>query len=131
MLMPRLPGPKAASCLSATTSSFSAASRTSAFANRSRIFHRVSDCGLAPAPVLPHRLACCPPDNARHEGLNRRAVELLDLDCHDLDVGHLLVEELHHLSEGGRYLIRNEQQPETIRRKVRGYPIPEAVGPVP
>ena len=51
----------------------------------------------------------------------------LDLDRKHLDVRHLGVEELHDAGEWVRNEIRHEQQPQALRREVRGNVLPELV----
>ena len=54
-------------------------------------------------------------------------METFDLDCQDLDTGHLGVEERHHPREGIGNVVRYEKEPQTLRGKVRGHVPPEAV----
>ena len=49
-------------------------------------------------------------------------------DGQNLDVWHLRVEKRHHPRKRIGDVVRYEQQPQTLCRKVRGHILPEAVG---
>ena len=62
-----------------------------------------------------------------HDRLDGLAAKAFDLDRQDLDARHLRVEERRHPRQRVGYRVRDEQQPQPTRRKVRGHIVPEAV----
>ena len=54
-------------------------------------------------------------------------MEALDLDRKHLNARHLGVEERHYLRERVGNAVGHEEQPQALRREVRGYILPEAV----